>query len=98
MTADGNGGTSGGSGGGGGEGVRSGDDDGVADIEQSIDRYDYLISFPNPSERGGQCGGGSGDEEVRVFRNQRKIPRVAVIAQRTHLGDTVHTRVRTRIM
>ncbi|CAM9423223.1 unnamed protein product [Scytosiphon promiscuus] len=26
-------------------------DDGVADIDQTIDRYDYLIAFPHPSER-----------------------------------------------
>lgn len=70
MAVDGSSGNSGGGsssgGGGGGGGGRSGDEDGVADIEQSIDRYDYLIAFPNPRERGGRCGGGSGDEEVRL--------------------------------
>ncbi|CAN0068505.1 unnamed protein product, partial [Laminaria digitata] len=44
-------------------GGRSGDDDGVADIDRAIDRYDYLIAFPNPRERSGQGSGGGGDEE-----------------------------------
>lgn len=36
----------GGGGGGGGEG--GGGDGGIADIDQTIDRYDYLVAFPHP--------------------------------------------------
>ncbi|CAN0033524.1 unnamed protein product [Ectocarpus fasciculatus] len=51
----GRGGHSGGGCGGGGE--RDGGDDGVADIDQSIDRYDYLIAFPHPREQAARAGG-----------------------------------------
>eukprot|EP00903_Cladosiphon_okamuranus_P010788 g10194.t1 len=51
----GGGGDSGGGGGGGGE--MDGGDGGVADIDQTIDRYDYLIAFPYPLEWGARGGG-----------------------------------------
>ncbi|CAM9287375.1 unnamed protein product [Ectocarpus sp. 12 AP-2014] len=51
----GRGGLSGGGGGGGGE--RDGGNDGVADIDQTIDRYDYLIAFPHPREQAARPGG-----------------------------------------
>lgn len=49
--------------GGGGEG--GGGDGGVADIDQTIDRYDYLIAFPHPLEGGARDKGRTRRGEVR---------------------------------
>lgn len=62
----GRGGHSGGGGGGGGE--RDGGNDGVADIDQTIDRYDYLIAFPHPREQAARAGGRGRRSEVRQQR------------------------------
>lgn len=62
--AGGGGGGSGGGGGGGGEGGNG--DGGVADIDQTIDRYDYLIAFPHPIEGGAREAGRRRRGEVRT--------------------------------
>ncbi|CAN0019959.1 unnamed protein product, partial [Ectocarpus sp. 13 AM-2016] len=38
-------------------GERDGGNDGVADIDQTIDRYDYLIAFPHTREQAARSGG-----------------------------------------
>lgn len=91
--AGGGGGGSGGGGGGGGEGGNG--DGGVADIDQTIDRYDYLIAFPHPIEGGAREAGRRRRGEVRTsqFRDVDTVFFCAGRALLSTIGASQHKNI-----